>query len=177
MGLTKKGYFTASGILSIILSVTLAFVTIVELLKKGYFGETPTGHGYVTGVGENIIIGYTCLSFSIANFIGGVLMLVATRLYTTKHQKNLVIASSVFTILGACALNLNAVALYLAYGTDDYVEIRQAKSAVKTGKKKQQTQPENLRTSIQALRKMRDNGEITDDEFRYFLFDLIEHKK
>ena len=177
MALTRKGLFKTSAFLSIILSAILFIVSVVELLKKGYFGSTQTGSGMVVGVGENKIIGYACLAFGCSSFLGGVLLFISLLFYNSKAFKGLLTISSVFTIIGGAVLNLNALMLYLAIASNDEKSIvfKRAKNNVET-KKQSAVSGEKLREQIVLLRKLRDEGEITDEEFRYMLSELINRK-
>lgn len=175
--LTRKGLFKTSAILSIILSAILFAVSIVELLKQGYFGRTQTGSGMVIGVGENIIIGYSCLAFGSSAFLGGCLLLISLLLYKSKSFKGLLIVSSFFIILSGAVLNLNALILYLAIASNDEKGFTFEKFKSKSlNKNKVVVSGEKLREQIVVLRKMRDNGEITDEEFRFMLSELIDPK-
>lgn len=175
--LTRKGLFKTSAILSIILSAILFAVSIVELLKQGYFGRTQTGSGMVVGVGENIIIGYFCLAFGGSAFLGGCLLLISLLFYKSKSFKGLLIVSSFFIILSGAVLNLNALILYLAIASNDEKGFSFEKFKNKSSIKNKATiNGEKLREQIVVLRKMRDNGEITDEEFRYMLSELIDRK-
>lgn len=175
--LTRKGLFKTSAILSIILSAILFAVSIVELLKQGYFGRTQTGSGMVVGVGENIIIGYFCLAFGGSAFLGGCLLLISLLFYQSKSFKGLLIVSSFFIILSGAVLNLNALILYLAIASNDEKGFSFEKFKNKSSIKNKATiNGEKLREQIVILRKMRDNGEITDEEFRFMLSELIDPK-
>ena len=175
--LTRKGLFKTSAILSIILSAILFAVSIVELLKQGYFGRTQTGSGMVVGVGENIIIGYFCLAFGGSAFLGGCLLLISLLFYKSKSFKGLLIISSFFIILSGAVLNLNALILYLAIASNDEKGFSFEKFKNKSSIKNKATiNGEKLREQIVILRKMRDNGEITDEEFRFMLSELIDPK-
>ncbi len=174
--MTKKGLYKTSAYFSIIISIILAVVTTYELLKKGYFGQSLTGHGMITGVGENKIVGYTCLGFSVINFIAGTLMFVTIKHFHKSHYKRLLIASSFFTILGAVCLNINAIALYLAYGTEEELANKLLKPFHAEQKPANQD-AKQLKQSLIILRKMRENGEITDEEFKKVLYDLIKGEK
>lgn len=175
--LTRKGLFKTSAILSIILSAILFAVSIVELLKQGYFGRTQTGSGMVVGVGENIIIGYFCLAFGGSAFLGGCLLLISLLFYKSKSFKGLLIVSSFFIILSAAVLNLNALILYLAIASNDEKGFNFEKLKNKSSVKNKATiNGEKLREQIVLLRKMRDDGEITDEEFRFMLSELIDPK-
>lgn len=175
--LTRKGLFKTSAILSIILSAILFAVSIVELLKQGYFGRTQTGSGMVVGVGENIIIGYFCLAFGGSAFLGGCLLLISLLFYKSKSFKGLLIVSSFFIILSGAVLNLNALILYLAIASNDKKGFSFEKLKNKSSIKNKATiNGEKLREQIVILRKMRDNGEITDEEFRFMLSELIDPK-
>lgn len=175
--LTRKGLFKTSAILSIILSAILFAVSIVELLKQGYFGRTQTGSGMVVGVGENIIIGYFCLAFGGSAFLGGCLLLISLLFYKSKSFKGLLIVSSFFIILSGAVLNLNALILYLAIASNDEKGFNFEKLKNKSSVKNKATiNGEKLREQIVLLRKMRDDGEITDEEFRFMLSELIDPK-
>ena len=175
--LTRKGLFKTSAILSIILSAILFAVSIVELLKQGYFGRTQTGSGMVVGVGENIIIGYFCLAFGGSAFLGGCLLLISLLFYKSKSFKGLLTVSSFFIILSAAVLNLNALILYLAIASNDEKGFNFEKLKNKSSVKNKATiNGEKLREQIVLLRKMRDDGEITDEEFRFMLSELIDPK-
>ncbi len=177
MALTRKGLFKASAILSILLSIVLFAVSTVELLKTGYFGSTQTGSGIVVGVGENKIIGYVCLAFGLSAFLGGFLLFISLIFYKSKSFKKLLIFASFFTIVGGAVLNLNALMLYLAISSNDDKGFTFEKSKNKIEEKKQAVvSGEKLREQIVLLRKLRDEGEITDEEFRYMLSELINHR-
>lgn len=173
MALTRKGLFKMSGICSIILSIVLFIVSIVELLKTGYFGQTQTGSGMVVGVGENKIIGYTCLGFGAAALFGGALLLIGLNFYNKPAFKTILIISSIFILASGALLNLNALALYLGFSSDDeqgfVFKKRETENASDRAIK--------LQRQIRVLRSMRDEGEISDEEFRLLLDDLIEKNK
>ena len=171
MALTRKDLYRISGIISIILSIILFIVCICELLKYGYFGLSNTGKGMVVGVGENKIIGYTCLAFGVFNLIAGTLMLIAVKYYKKKRYKSLIFASSFFTLLGGVFANLNAIALYLAFSTDDKRRV-----VLKMQNQVQNENVEKLQLKIKLLRNILDKGEISNEEFLSLFFDLLNGK-
>ncbi len=204
MNHAKKTLIKISGILANLESVELFISSImfilgssfmVELLKAFQEGFEENGIGTTidadpTGVGVAIIIviGVVLLAFAVFALTGGILLLQSVsdpNKFAAKRKR--FITGSVFTIITTTPVSIASILLYVAFGLKDPVaapaapapaqaESEQNVVDVKPEEPQAQTNSNSgqIKTQMEILREMKERGEISNDEFKQMMLDLIK---
>ena len=186
MSSTKKTLIKASAIFSIISGVIVLLSVIVMISNFSYLGNLVTGYGNVsssTAYALNIVLISFETILAICSITGGSLLL---KFISPKNQKSPKLASfykagCVLVIIGAMGLSLSALLLYISFGMKETTanayfndsEVNSIQSNPATNAQQQQ-QDENIKKQIEILRDMKAKGEITDEEFKAIMFDIIK---
>ena len=132
------------------------------------------------------------ISIFIELIAGILLMLVAVSKTPEEFNKKkaVFIAGSVFTILSG-AVSIQAILIYIVFGMRDVPSFTEAgkelyqqnagvpvyqqqyNKSVKQNERSQTSGNDSLEKKIEALRKLRDNGTITNEEFKSLLAKLL----
>ncbi len=173
MGSTKQTLRKISAILSIIDSVGMFIAGIFLLSSFGYFGMSSTGTGqvinsYNLSKTAIILMGVMLLILAICSLTGGILLI--------KNKNRTQYAwGATLTIIGSGFVSLAAILLYISMALVDreyyYVQEPPLTSERKSEEK---MDDERLKRQIEVLRQMRLRGEITNDEFKEMMFELIK---
>lgn len=180
MGSNKQLLIKISAIISIISSIGMLLSGITLLTDVGYFGQALTGPGVADSnlnIGKGYIIGMgvAFILLSVSALVGGILLLKSLPFAgKTQKRRNMYITGCVFTIIGGLGLSLATIFLYVSF-------------AFASSNIEQSSQPQNdamsnsgynsedkLKHQLDALRSMRERGEITDEEFKKLMLELIK---
>ena len=147
MNQTKQTLIRVSAIISIIEGASTFLYSLVSL-------SAFSGVGYV-------LLGVFSLLLGVCGVAGGALLL------SNKGDRRSYIAGCTLVIIGAGGLSICAILLYIAFSIQDkpYVVVQP------------EPQPQNdakIKEKMELLRQMRANGEITEEEFKQMMFELIK---
>ena len=192
MNNAKRTLIKISGILAIIEAVGLFLSSImfilgssfmIELLKSLQEGATESGWDVSgtaaptdIGVGIIIAIGIILLLFAVFALTGGILLLQSVSVpekFTAKRKR--FITGSVFTIIATGVVSIAAILLYVAFALKDEAPAQTAPAAqTVVDVKPESSNQAPIKGQMEALREMRDKGEITEEEFKQMMLDLIK---
>ena len=190
MNQTKKTLVRVSGIFAIIDAVTLFISGVTLVTSTGYFGKALTGLGMAVAdinIAREVFIamGAVFIVLSICSLAGGIILIKKT-----SPDKPFETSSGAYkwgcalTIIGGMLLSIAAILLYISFAFKNTTarELRSGEfneavlkydpiydDAIETD--------EDVKKRLEVLRKMKQNGSLTDDECREMLFDIIDKKK
>lgn len=187
MNSTKSNLVKASAILAIISGISSLLSFIFEICDFGYVGETLTGSGYFDGQTTRAIV-IAILVFDLVlglcSLAGGV-MLLKWRKQNSMSSSTLYKVGCGLVIAGGLGLGLQSILLYIAFASngqrfdpefheDTLNENGEHATYVQTSSRHES---DSIERQIKLLREMKERGEISDDEFKQMMFDLIRNQK
>lgn len=185
MNSTKNNLVKASAIFAIISGVLSLVSFIFELCDFGYIGETVTGSGYLDGqIIQTVSIIILVLEFvtGLCSLAGGVLLL-KSRMQNANNSQKCYKVGCALTIIGGMGLGLQSILLYIAFATanqrfePEFHEEKLNDNSYAYTERPLSHENENIERQIKILRDMKAHGEITDEEFKKYMFDIIRNQK
>lgn len=185
MNSTKRALIRASAIFAIISGVSSLLGFIIELCDFGYIGSTSTGSGYLDGQTiQMIYIAVLVLEFAlgICSLAGGVLLLK----FCAGNTKNPVArykAGCALVIIGGLGLGLQSILLYIAFATSgqrfepEFNEEKLHDDSYSQYGDGAGRESKSMESQLKILRDMKARGEITDEEFKKVMFDIIRNQQ
>ncbi len=184
---TKRVLIKISAILSIINAVAYLISAIVSFSSINEIAAaTQAGVGYVESSIDItatvlVVAGVVMLIFAILSMIGGIFLLKCN------SQNKLYIPGAVLTIIGAGGLSLSAILLYVSFAIKDdpgvmvtpsqqqnLTEQNLSEEKPISNEEKQKAKDAKLKSQMEILRNMKDKGEITQEEFKQLMFELLK---
>lgn len=186
MNSTKTNLIKSSGILSIIGGFFTLVMSVLSVFNTDYLGRVISGYGYVSysaGYAISITLCVLEILLGICSMLGGLFLikfLLPKYQNSTKRIKYYKWGCGL-TIAGALGLSLATILLYISFGMKETTanayfndsEVNSIQSNPATNAQQQQ-QDENIKKQIEILRDMKAKGEITDEEFKTIMFDIIK---
>lgn len=189
MNSTKSNLVKASAIFAIISGVSSLLSFILELCDFGYVGETLTGSGYFDGQTVRtlaIVILVFELIMGMCSLAGGVMLLKSRRQNSPASSKYYKVGCGL-VIAGGLGLGLQSILLYIAFASNgqrfeaEFHEDELNDNVSQNDRTYVQTSSrqasDSVERQIKLLREMKERGEITDDEFKQMMFDIIRNQK
>lgn len=193
---TKKKLILASSIISFISAILSIICSMIVGLNINILINYADSNGiYLPPHYPYVLLVALIISIFIELLAGSLLMVVALSKTPEEFNKkrSIFIAGSVFTILSG-VVSIQSILIYIVFGMRDVPSFTEAgkelyeqdagvpvyqqqyNKAVKQNEQPQQSQVsgvDSLEKKIEALRKLRDNGVITDEEFKSLLSKLL----
>lgn len=191
MNQTKATLVKVSAIFAIIDAIGCIFAGIILATTTGYFGEALTGMGMaIPGINipreAFIAMGVVIAIMGVLSLIGGVLLLQVTganKIFQTSSGKYK--AGCALTIIGGGLVSIACLLLYISFCYKnvpsselrsgefnneamvyDYGDVSSAHESDEAVKRK-----------INVLRQLKNKGEISDQEFKDMLIEIIKRKE
>lgn len=190
---TKKKLILASSIISFISAILSIICSMIVGLNINDLINYANSNGiYLPPHYPYVLLVALIISIFIELIAGILLMLVAVSKTPEEFNKKkaVFIAGSVFTILSG-AVSIQAILIYIVFGMRDVPSFTEAgkelyqqnagvpvyqqqyNKSVKQNERSQTSGNDSLEKKIEALRKLRDNGTITNEEFKSLLAKLL----
>lgn len=190
MNRTKQILIKISGILSILEAVGLIIATIVTAFGFGYIGVINDGLNQIdpgNGAWEpavNLTAGVLVfiviieVIFATLALVGGILLLKSVSDPNMfKNKKGLYTGGAICTIIASGAIGLSAILLYISFALRDEPEVYAQPNTidVQPGQsQKSNMSDEQIKSQMDVLREMKERGEISNEEFKEMMFELIK---
>lgn len=175
MNKTKRNLIMAGAIVNLISTALSLTFSIIAYVNPNWYNAY-AGVSYVLTYSVSLV--YCILSFGVG--IAGSIMLLYSIREKGKHfrtSQGLYIAGFVIVVL--CGGTISWVLLFISLFIPDVV-VMNTKSEIKQEEKEEEKkeqikeqQLEEKKQKIEELKKMRDNGEITEEEYKEKLFELL----
>lgn len=185
MNSTKSNLIKASAIFALISGVGNVLSAIFDLCDIGYVGETLTGFGSFDGELVRLIVIWVSiieLVLGLCSFVGGILLL-KSRSQKVSNSSGLYKGGCALVIVGGLGLGLQSILLYIAFASngqrfepefnDGYLN----ENSTSINQHPCDYKMCNVEEQIKLLRDMKQRGEISDDEFKKEMFDIIKNQK
>lgn len=191
---TKKKLILASSIICLVLAVVVTLLSIVVGLDVNFMVNYMRSFGFYVSSNYNFILLMALIITIPIYLIAGILLMIVAVSKTPEEfnkKRSVFIAGAVFTILSGI-VSIQSILIYIVIGmrdvptfTEEGKELYKKDNGVpvyqqqynKAVQQNQQTQPqankEDFEKKIEALRKLRDSGTITDEEFKSLLSKLL----
>ena len=186
MNSTKINLIKASGILSIIGGVFTLVMSALSVFNTDYLGRVISGYGYMSysaGYAISITLCVLEMLLGICSITGGSLLLkfISPKNQNSTKRIKYYKCGCGLTIAGALGLSLATILLYISFGMKETTanayfndsEVNSIQSNPATNAQQQQ-QDEHIKKQIEILRDMKAKGEISDEEFKAIMFDIIK---
>lgn len=185
MNSTKSNLIKASAIFAMISGLSSMVSGFFEVFGMGYVGATLTGTGAYNGQNlQAIMIAIAVIEIvlGMCSLFGGILLLKSRKdasVVSLRRYK----AGCTLVIIGGCGLGLQSILLYIAFATkgstfEPEFNDQAIEDDVKPTSTSQPSESKNATEhQIKLLREMRDRGEISSEEFKEIMFDIIKNQK
>ena len=174
---TKRMLIKFSAIFGIIDSIAYFITAINIFLNVGYFGDTKTGSGNIQGFFnfselDFFILAGSLIVLGVFSLVGAVLLFISISdpvLFSQK--KGIYISGCIFNIIGGTLLSLSNIFLYISFA---FKTVNNgSEEEFDPHKQNDSNDSLQLKEKIENLRKLKDNGEISEQEFTKKLFEIL----
>ena len=190
MNSTKQTLIKIAAILSIIEAIGLIISAVFVAFGFGIIGEIndaiqsvePGNGAYEPAIvlTKDMLIFLIVIMaiFAILALTGGILLLKSVSdpaKFAEKRGKY--VGGAVCTIIAACGFSIAAILLYISFGLKDEAYEPSQKNGEFVEVKPEQTSSmsdEQIKSQMEVLREMKERGEITNEEFKEMMFELIK---
>lgn len=170
MNKTKRGLILTSAILNLILITFDLIVSIIFAVDKDLIINFVSN--YMVYVSVPIYnLGYSIFSF-VVGVIGSVLLIYSVRQKGKYFRSSQAIYAAGFVIIVICGGYLAWALLFIAAFIPDIIVMNRP-SEVKREEAQENRAYAEKKQKIEALKKMRDDGLISDEEYKEKLFELL----
>lgn len=171
MNKTKRNLIIAAGIINIIYAALTLAMTILVKVDAGFVAQY-YDYLYILGFSTNLI--YGIISFTIC-FVGSILLFYAVREKGKyfRSSSGIYIAGVVIVIFTGGWISW--ILLLVSAFTPDVIVMNSKEDLRREEKEEiyQSREYAEKKEKIEALKKLRDDGEITEEEYKEKLFELL----
>lgn len=175
MNKTKRNLIMASAILNII-TVTISLVMSIIAVADADFLEKYSEYYYFVGYSTNIV--FAVISFAVG-LAGSILLLYSIRKKGKYFRRSYGIYVAGFVIIVLCGGWIAWVLLFISAFIPDIIVMNDRADLRREAKEQEKEEIlhnreyEEKKRKIEELKRLRDNGTITEEEYKEKLFELL----
>ncbi len=170
MNKTKRGLIIAGAVVNLI-SIAASLIISIILLTDKQLQKELINNGYMYLLTNSSNIFYSVISFA-AGLAGSILLLYSVRSKGKYFRRSIMQYYIGFGITIFFGSFLSWLLLFISMLIPDII-IMNTPSEVRKEEIKEEKAYEEKRKKIEELKRMRDNGDITEEEYKEKLFDLL----
>lgn len=175
MNKTKRNLIIAAAVLNLIGVIANLIMSILLIVNREAVQDY-LEYYYFVGYSTNIV--YTIISF-LAGFIGSIFLLWSVRNKGKYFRTTQGLYISGFVIVVICGGFISWILLFISLFIPDIIvmntksEIRREEKTEEMQNKMKEQAYEEKKKQIEDLKRLRDNGLITEEEYKQKLFELL----